>query len=93
MSLTKRHAAALKRLFGREIENAMSRRGLPPAVKLAPKLAGELEELGLVEAIEVTLGGGLPVTISGHVLNWRGHITYCAWAAESCQDEDDPCHD
>jgi hypothetical protein len=88
MTLTKRHAAALGRLFGREIEAAMMHAKLPPVVKLGTKLAAELEELGFVEAVEVTFGGRFPVTISGYVLTWRGHMTYCAWAAENCSDDE-----
>jgi hypothetical protein len=87
MTLTKPHAAALERLFAREVECGLTRNRLPPVVHLAPELAGELEEMGLVEAIEITLWGVLQVTISGHVLTWRGHMAYCAWTAENCQDE------
>lgn len=89
-ALTKRHATALERLFCREVEHAMTRSGLPPVVRLAPKMADELEEMGLVESIELTLPGGFPVTISGHVLTWRGHYAYCAWAAENYPDACEP---
>lgn len=90
MSITKRHAAALERLFSKEVECGPLNSRLPPVVKLDPNLAAELEEMGLAEPLEITLGGRLPVSIRGHVLTWAGHYAYSAWAAENCPDEDEP---
>ena len=66
---------ALEKVFGAEIENR-----LPFQSKA--KIYRELCDQGLLEPMERTFGGRLPVTVSGYQLTHAGRLAYCI----SCDD-------
>ncbi len=80
--LTKRHLAALEKLFAAEIENRT------PVYSRA-KIYIELQTLGCVEFVERRLRGfrdGLgDMIVRGWALTPRGHLLYC----ESCSEVTD----
>lgn len=73
--LTTAELRALGRVFAAEVEGR-----LPFQSKA--KIFRELCESGMVEPMEWTLGGRLPVTVSGYQLTHAGRMAYCC----SCRD-------
>lgn len=74
--LTTAELRALGRVFAAEVDGR-----LPFQSKA--KIFRKLCEAGMVEPMERTLGGRLPVTVSGYQLTHAGRLAYCC----SCRDE------
>lgn len=75
MTLPRKQAAALERIFAREISGSP----LPilqSRAKIYEKLAGD----GMVIRTEIRVKG--EAKVSGWLLTHRGRIAYCEWASE-----------
>lgn len=74
--LSKREYAMLEKIFGADIEAALSK---SPRVfqTNSTKVIHALRDKGMVRETEERLGGRFPVTIKGWELTALGHMTYC----------------
>lgn len=73
--MTKSELELLERAFNREIDAAMTN-GIH-LVQSKSKAAKSLVDNGLLEKVEIKLGGQFPVTVSGLQLTHAGRIAYC----------------
>lgn len=76
--ITKAELNMLEKMFTAEIEHALSEAQLPHCFQSKAKVMDELNEKGLIEQQEFTLGGRMPMRIKGWVLTHSGRFTYCA---------------
>ena len=73
----------LEKIFGAEIEAALSGHPHRALVQTKSKVIETLAAQGMVKKDELRLGGRFPVTVRGWVLTALGHMTYCM----SCTDD------
>lgn len=83
MDLTKRRMQALEKLFIADME------GSGP-VQSKARVYDELETMNLAEKCQRVFGSGrFSVIVKGWKITLIGHFTYCEWADENCEDEDE----
>lgn len=73
--MTKKEKELLERAFAQEVDAALT--GGPHVIQTRSKLAKKLVDDGLLREFEITLLGGLPVTIKGYELTEVGRFVYC----------------
>jgi len=76
-TITKAEMKMLEKMFASEIAQAFYHKSLPRCFQSKAKILDAMQEKGLVDAVEFTLGGQFPMTIHGWILTHRGRIAYC----------------
>lgn len=74
--MNKQQLTILERAFCAEIDAALM--GGPGVIQTRSKVAKELEDDGYLSTATVSLGGRIPMTITGYVLTHAGRLAYCS---------------